>query len=71
MPTVTANIVLAPDRRRLAKSIYKALLIAAASDQKLYARGKTFLPIFPTNDTALQSALTIVIAQLELVTTPA
>jgi hypothetical protein len=43
------------------------LRIAAASDQKKYASGKTFLPIFPTNNTALQAALTVVMNQLETV----
>lgn len=70
MPQQLATIVLQPDRRRLAQSLYRGILIAGQSDQKKYASGKTFLPIFPTNDTNLQAALTIVLGQLEFVLTP-
>lgn len=70
MPLIPAHVTLQPDRRRLAQSLYRGLIIAGQSDQKKYAQGKTFLPIFPTDDAPLQNALTIVIAQLELVLTP-
>lgn len=61
---VTPVVHLAPDRRRLAKSIYRAFFIAAASDQKKYASGKPFLPIFPTDNTALQAAIGVVVGHL-------
>lgn len=44
----------------MAQSCQNLLGIIARSDQKKYAKGKAFLPIFPTADAALQAALVLV-----------
>lgn len=69
MPT-TARIVLSPERRRMAQSLRRLLLHAGQSDNRLYARGVTFLPIFPSTDAGLQAALITVMDRLALVINP-
>lgn len=71
MPIVNLVPKLQPQRRRMAKKALELIRDRIpASDAKKYARGKAFLPIFPTDDAALQAALTIVITQLNTVVYP-
>lgn len=65
MAAVNLTVKLNPARRVQAQSCVNLLRIIANGDQKLYARGKAFLPIFPTDNVALQQALTTVNTQLE------
>lgn len=67
---ITPVIKLAPDRRRMAQSMDNLFSIIAVSDSKKYAKGKPFLPIFPTDNTALLAAITLVKAQLNAVLNP-
>ena len=64
MAIVVVNVLvkLAPSRRRFARSMKRLIQICANSDAKLYAaaRPRAFLPIFPTDDVALQDALTLI-----------
>jgi hypothetical protein len=64
VPVVNLHVKLGPNRKRMAKSMIRLMDIIAASDQKEYARGKAFVPIFPTTDSPLQGALTTVQAAL-------
>ena len=72
MAIVAANlrIRLQPSRRRFAKSVVRIIEICIASDYKLYASGRAFLPIFPKDDGALQAALQTVYDQAKLVLNP-
>lgn len=72
MPAVGANVTikLAPNRRRMAKSMTRLIDIIYISDSKLYNRGKAFLPIFPTTDDALNAAVALVKARCELILNP-
>lgn len=40
------------------------------SDARQYARAKSFFPIFPVEDAALQAALVLVVNQLEFLVPP-
>lgn len=59
---VNLTIKLNPTRRRMARTTWRMFTIIANSDAKLYTRNppKAFLPIFPTNDVALQAAITLI-----------
>lgn len=59
---VNLTIKLNPTRRRMVKSLRRLFVIIANSDAKLYnsPKPRAFLPIFPTDDPALQAALVTV-----------
>lgn len=67
---VNLTIRLNATRRRMANSMYRLIRIAINSDAKLYASNppRAFLPIFPTDDAALQAALTLISDRLLEVT---
>lgn len=67
---VNLFIRLNPTRYRMARSMRRLFQIIAASDAKLYAKDppRAFLPIFPTDDMALQTAITTVNDRLFVVT---
>lgn len=71
-PGVNLVIHLAPNRRRMARSMRRLLTIIANSDAKLASRDPAvaYLPIFPTDDAPLQAALTLIRDRLDLVIDP-
>lgn len=73
MPPTIVNprIRLQPIRRSMAKAALELLRDQIpASDSKKYLSGRQFVPIFPTDDTALQAALLVVVTQLNSVVFP-
>lgn len=71
MPAVNVVMKLQPQRRRMAlKCLQLVRDRIPASDNKKYAKGKAFVPIFPTDNAPLNDALALIIAQLNAVIYP-